>query len=55
VYENRVYVRGLPSLAGLGLEMSTLKLSELGFGALVKFLVTFSGSLEIPSSDSGIS
>jgi hypothetical protein len=55
VYESRVYVRGLPSLAGLGLEMSTLKLSEPGFRASVKSSVTFSGSSEIPSSGSGIS
>jgi hypothetical protein len=55
MYESRVYVQGLPSLAGLRLEMSTLKLSEPGFGASVKSPVTFPGSLEIPSSRSGIS
>jgi hypothetical protein len=53
--KNRVYVRDLPSLVGLGLEMSTLKLSEPELGASVKYPVTFPGSLEIPSSGSGIS
>jgi hypothetical protein len=48
-----VYVRGLPLLVGLGSEMSLLKVSEPGFGASVRSLVMFLGSLEISSSGSG--
>jgi hypothetical protein len=50
-----VYVRGLPSLVGLGSEMSTLKVSEPGFGASVISPMTFPGSSEISPSGSGIS
>jgi hypothetical protein len=47
------YVRGLPSLAGLGAGVS--KLSELWFGASVRFPKMFPGSSEISTSGSGIS
>jgi hypothetical protein len=50
-----VYVRGLSSLVGLGSEMSTLKVSEPRFETSIRSLVTFPGSLEIPSSGFGIS
>jgi hypothetical protein len=50
-----IYVRSLPSLVGLGSEMSTLKIFEPGFGASIRSLVMFPGSSEIPSSGFGIS
>jgi hypothetical protein len=49
-----VYVRGLPSLVGLGSEMSILKLPEPGFGASVISPIVFPGSSELSPSGSGI-
>jgi hypothetical protein len=47
-----VYVRGLPSLVGLGSEMSILKFSEPGFGASVISSMIFPGSSELSPSGS---
>jgi hypothetical protein len=46
------YVRGLPSLAGLGSEV-LVNSSELGFGASVNSSVMFPAVSEISTSGSG--